>query len=139
MADQQEQQGTQSSRAIMQSPLLYCDVCEVNASSGKDLHCFLLTDVQILISTEQQLRAHLLGQRHFYNVRQREIAHRSVYVSGFKSGEIEEEAVIQLFQMFGNVHKVVIVSEKRPKVITCITQEKPVFIMAYFIIALCNC
>ena len=64
---------------------------------------------------EEQLRSHLLGQRHWFNKRQLEIAHRSVYVTGFKGSE-DKDAVCEAFQQFGSVHKVVMVTENRPRV-----------------------
>ena len=65
---------------------------------------------------EEQLRSHLLGQRHFYNQRQREVAQRSVFVSGFRGSSVEKEELNHLFQQFGPVHKVIAVKDERPRV-----------------------
>lgn len=56
---------------------------------------------------EEQLRSHLLGQKHWYNKRQRETAQRSVFVRGLPpSPQVVE--IEGLFQQFGNVNKVII-------------------------------
>lgn len=70
----------------------------------------------IFFFTEEQLRSHLLGQRHWYNKRQLEVAQRSVHVSGFQGSSVDEEELGQLFQQFGQIHKVIPVFDKGPKV-----------------------
>ena len=65
---------------------------------------------------EEQLRSHLLGQKHWYNKRQRETAQRSVFVRGLPpSPQVVE--IEGLFQQFGNVNKVII-DEKVLNIIT---------------------
>ena len=56
-------------------------------------------------SPEEQLRSHMLGQRHWFNVRQREQARRSVFVRGFGSS-VSEEEVGKLLGRFGAVRAV---------------------------------
>lgn len=101
-----------SSMENVESLLYYCEVCDVRASSGI-VHSRIALILCYIV--EEQLRSHLLGQRHWFNKRQREIAHRSVYVTGFK-GSVKKEAVSETFQQFGSVHKVVLVTENRPRV-----------------------
>ena len=62
-----------------------------------------------LVRLEDQLRAHCLGQRHFYNMRQRDTAQRSVYIKGFpKRTAVDEAEIRAIFQQFGSIHKVVL-------------------------------
>ena len=59
--------------------------------------------------SDDQLRSHLLGQRHWYNKRQREESQRSVYVKGLPlSPEPNQEEVREVFEQFGNVNMVII-------------------------------
>ena len=114
----------------MEHSFLYCDICNIQTHSGNtsilifartsNINKVLLTGSHsghilmyyvcvcvCVLFLEEQLRSHLMGQKHWYNKRQRETAQRSVFVRGLPpSPQIVE--IEGLFQHFGNVNKVIL-------------------------------
>ena len=85
--------------------------------------------------SDDQLRSHLLGQRHWYNKRQREESQRSVYVKGLPlSPEPNQEEVREVFEQFGNV-SMVIIHEK----VTLLTKVTQFIIISFILATICNC
>ncbi|XP_019853396.1 PREDICTED: speckle targeted PIP5K1A-regulated poly(A) polymerase-like [Amphimedon queenslandica] len=73
------------------------------------LPSFLCCEVcQIQTNSEEQLREHLLGQKHWQNARQRDLSRRSIYVRGFEPKTTTVSDLTELFQQFGSIQKVVL-------------------------------
>lgn len=70
--------------------------------------------VLVFFFTEKQLCAHMMGQRHWRNMRMKGESERSVYVRGFPSDSTTVEDLSKLFEQFGSVHRVIMEDKVGP-------------------------